>query len=345
MHTRLKHSVVLLVLFLIIASVVMAQDSTGSASIEWQYNTIDAPLSETGLDPNCAGKDAAFLPYAEHLAVHCDDEFMIIDALSVADHPMMVGITAWNEQVPLPQPLTGDNAWRIPLYPQLTGVNTPTVGQGPIAVAINGVMIFNPTRQDGVYSANADPYLIGELDECGGHSGRGDDYHYHIAPICIIEDLAAESDGTLPIAFAMDGFPIYGFTNPDGSVPTLDECNGQFDADGNYHYHATRDYPYVNGCFKGEFDQALQPAAPPIRNFQGEPVRVSILTLTQAEDGWISMIYEYQGHTYTLRYVETSATCFDFDYTDSHLASIGTASYCRDANQRPPQNDAPPPRN
>ena len=28
---------------------------------------------------------------------------------------------------------------------------------------------------------------VGELDICGGHAGRGDDYHYPISPKCLIE--------------------------------------------------------------------------------------------------------------------------------------------------------------
>ncbi|MEL6526336.1 MAG: YHYH protein, partial [Chloroflexota bacterium] len=194
------------------------------AIITFDYYTIPTPLSETGLNPECMGKDEAFLPFGDTLAVYCDEEFMYIEAFTIAEHEMMVGITAWNEQVPLPHRFTDDNSWQIPLNPELTGESTPTTGQGPIAVAINGVMIFNPTQQDGVYRERSDPYLIGELDACGGHSGRGDDYHYHIAPVCVVEHLADHSDGTLPIAYALDGFPIYGFTNSDGSIPELDEC-------------------------------------------------------------------------------------------------------------------------
>ncbi len=338
---------------LAIAGGVAAQDEPGDnpTAITFDYYTIPMPLSETGLDPACIGKDEAFLPFGEALAVHCDETFMYIEAFTFADHEMMVGITAWNGQVPLPHRLTENNAWRIPLKPELTGENTLTVGQGPIAVAINGVMIFNPTRQDGIYSEQSDPYLIGELDACGGHSGQGDDYHYHIAPVCLLEHLAEDSDGRLPIAYAMDGFPIYGFTNADGSTPVLDECNGEFDEDGNYHYHATVAYPYINGCFKGAFDMSLQPSAHPIRE-AGSPTQVLITALYQDEMGWIHMEYEYRGTLHSINYREVDESCFEYEFVDNVEtgAISATKTYCRTEdgetgnNQPPRPGDNPPPR-
>ncbi len=54
------------------------------------------------------------------------------------------------------------------------------------------------------------------------------------------------------VAYALDGYPIYGTTEPDGSpVKDLDWMGGHEDADGHYHYHATKAYPYLNGGFPG----------------------------------------------------------------------------------------------
>ena len=91
---------------------------------------------------------------------------------------MMIGITGWNRQVPLPQNYTGNNAWRIPLHPKVSKKPVALPFLGPVAIAANGVPIFNPIKQDG----KTDTFTAGELDEYGGHAGRGDDYHYHIAP-------------------------------------------------------------------------------------------------------------------------------------------------------------------
>lgn len=45
----------------------------------------------------------------------------------------------------------------------------------------------------------------------------------------------------------------FGLTEPDGSAPgKLDAFNGHTDALGNYHYHCSKTYPYVNGGFHGQ---------------------------------------------------------------------------------------------
>lgn len=299
------------------------------------------------LDPNCLGKDEAFLPFIDDLTVYCDDEFIYIEAESLADHDMMIGITAWNQQVPLPQQFENDNAWRVPLNPEIASETTATTGQGPIAVAINGVMIYNPTQQDGIYDEQRDPYLIGELDTCGGHSGRADDYHYHTAPTCIIDELMEETVSDQPIAYALDGFPIYGYTNADGSTPVLDECGGEFDDNGNYHYHATPDFPYVNACFSGEFDMSLQPATHPIRP-AGEPIQVLITDYFEDEDGFINIEYEFEGDFLSIKYQETDDDCYEFqfvnaDNTVSTEIYCGTAEQIRDNSDSPPNDDNPPP--
>lgn len=347
--------ILLLCLIVLSTILVTAHDEEDDHDpITFEFYTIEIPLTETGLDPACMGKDEAFLHHASMVAIQCDEDFMYIESYSFAVHEMMVGITLWNGQVPVPQPIIGESSWRIPMNPQITGENLPTVGQGPIAVAVNGVMIFNPTRQDGIYAEDSDPYLIGELDHCGGHSGRGDDYHYHIAPVCILEHLAEESDGTLPIAYALDGFPIYGFTNPDGSTPELDECNGQFDENGNYHYHATQDYPYINGCFKGAFDTSIQPPPHPIREavMGNTSPNVLITALYQDDDGYIHMEYEVEGETglHAIIYHEVDALCFEYQFVDDVDANVisSTETYCRNMNDQggnPPPNDGsqPPP--
>ncbi len=191
-----------------------------------------------------------FEPFAKLNAVKYrqDENFFYVESNSMPDHRMMVGITAWQQQVPIPQPYFGDNAWRIPLEPVVA--KNPLSAKshffrGAIALAANGVPIFNPIKNDG----RTDTLLAGELDEFGGHCGRGDDYHYHIAPTHLQEIVGKDR----PIAYALDGYPIYGYTEPDGSeVQGLDEFNGHSTPQLGYHYHATRKYPYLNGGFHGE---------------------------------------------------------------------------------------------
>ena len=289
------------------------------------------PSADSGdLDPACLGKDAALAPFADTLTIYCDDVYMYIEADNLADHEMMVGITAWNQQVPIPQDFHEDNAWRIPLHSVVADSPTPTTGEGPVAVAINGVMVYNPTQQDGVYDESRDPYLIGELDGCGGHSGRADDYHYHIAPVCLLDELADYASGGLPIAYALDGYPIYGFVE---GMP-LDECRGALDADGNYGYYASPDYPYVNGCFSGEVDLSLQPITQPIRP-AGEPIQVLITALYEDADGWNHLEYDYQGGTHAINYRMDADGCYEFEFVDGDTVGE-TATYCASDEPPPP---------
>lgn len=188
----------------------------------------------------------AFLPFTR-LDLRADGDFLYVGSNGLPDHSMMVGITAWQQQVPLPQPYFGDNAWRVPLRPVPAREPALIKGRflrGAIALAVNGIPIFNPQNNRGEVS-----YEIGELDQWGGHCGRADDYHYHIAPL----HLQAQAGQGMPIAFALDGYPVYGLTEPDGSpVANLDICHGHETPGIGYHYHASSKYPYVLGGFHGE---------------------------------------------------------------------------------------------
>ncbi len=220
-----------------------------------------------------------------------DDRFFYVESNGMPDHQMMVGITAWQQQVPLPQKYVGDNAWQIPLHP--VPAETPATAKnrflrGAIAVAVNGIPIFNPLNNRG-----DDAYLFGELDEFGGHCGRADDYHYHIAPV----HLEKTNGKGKPIAYALDGYPIYGYEEPDGSpVKNLDGLNGHKDANGNYHYHATKKYPYLNGGFYGvvtERDGQVDPQP------RAEPLRPALPPLRDAK---ITGFQETKAGSYTLTY-------------------------------------------
>lgn len=198
----------------------------------------------------------AFLPFTK-LDLRADGEFLYVGSNGLPDHNMMVGITAWQQQVPLPQPYFDDNAWRIPLKPVVAKEPAMIKGRflrGAIALAVNGIPIFNPQNNRGEISNE-----IGELDQWGGHCGRADDYHYHIAPL----HLQAQVGKGMPVAYALDGYPIYGLTEPDGSpVANLDECHGHEDAKIGYHYHASNQYPYVFGGFHGKVVEAGEQVDP-----------------------------------------------------------------------------------
>ena len=200
--------------------------------------TTDAPATMTGLP--------GFAAFADSVKVIADGDYWLVESNGMPAHQLMVGIISWQQQVPVPQPYTGSNAWKIPTKPTVARIPVSaktSLYRGAIALAVNGVPIFNALNNRG-----DDAFLVGELDAFGGHAGRADDYHYHAAPF----HLQNVDDRSLPIAYALDGFALYGETEPDGSpVGALDELNGHIDAAGRYHYHGTRTYPYINGGMRG----------------------------------------------------------------------------------------------
>jgi hypothetical protein len=197
--------------------------------------------------------DSAFAPYKPAISTFSDATYFHINSggFPVASgttpaHNMMVGITSWQQQVPIPQNYTGTNSWSIPLQPVYAAIPASTRAnflKGAIAIAANGMPIFNALNNRG-----EDAFLFGELDAWGGHCGKADDYHYHTAPL----HLAATS-GLLPIAFALDGFAVYGTKEADGTnMAALDTCHGHIYNNGTYHYHGTTTYPYIIGAMKGK---------------------------------------------------------------------------------------------
>lgn len=271
---------------------------------------------------------AAFQAFVPKVKTHADDKFLYVESDGIPAHNMMVGITAWQQQVPLPQRYTGDNAWRIPLHPVPSKTPASIKNRflrGAIALAANGIPIFNPQNNRGEVSQE-----IGELDQWGGHCGRADDYHYHAAPLHLQTTLGKNK----PIAFALDGYPIYGLTEPDGSTPAkLDAFNGHETAALGYHYHGSTKYPYVNGGFHGEVverDNQVdpQPRAQPVRRDQ-PPLRGAKITgFTAQGDKSFSLKYEVAGETRYVNYTIKDDGSVQFTFVDGQKR-VQTETYTR----------------
>ena len=183
--------------------------------------------------------DSAFTPYKPNVITSWDTVYFYVGSYGFPAHELMAGITAWNQQVPIPQCYIGSNVWSIPLNPVIAdtpiAVNQINFTRGAIALAVNGVPIFNEYTNTG-----EDAFLTGQLDSFGGHAGRADDYHYHIAPMF----LQNQGNVILPIAFAFDGFAVYGSLEPDGNpMMPLDTNHGHYWTNGVYHYHGTNNRP------------------------------------------------------------------------------------------------------
>ena len=232
--------------FFIFSILIACSKSTTTNSNTTTTNPIVTPITVTIPKTSFGFMDSAFAAFKPSISTSWDDTYFYIASTGLPSHNMMIGISNWQQQVPISQPYSGTNSWPIPLQPvyAATPLSTKTnLMKGAVAIAVNGIPIFNALNNRG-----EDSYKIGELDNWGGHCGRGDDYHYHAAPMHL-----STLNGLKPIAFAVDGFPVYGTKEPDGTnMNALDTCHGHNGTNGQYHYHGTTDYPYVIGALKGK---------------------------------------------------------------------------------------------
>ena len=243
-----------------------------------------------------------------------NNEYFFVSSYSWPEHPMGIGISSWQEQVPIPQNYTGDNSWQIPLNPKMadTPIDTSVnLFRGAIAIAINGIPIFNVLNNRG---ENA--YEKGELDNWGGHFGRGDDYHYHMIPLHLQEIVGDDQ----PLAFGLDGYPVYGLTTEN-----LDEAFGRYDSNGNYRYHASSKSPYYMPFVMGEIDIVNdgidpQPSQNPIRPSDSfKPVSGATVTgFTQTGKNSFSFEYTVDGVKYYVNYNWDENCKFTFTYIDEN---------------------------
>jgi hypothetical protein len=288
--------------------------SAGALAFTFSFRTKIIQPAQPATNPYSI--DSAFVPFKPDVYTHWDATYFYVESIGIADHTMMAGITNWQQQVPLPQCYTGNNAWSIPLSPVIAATPVPVNAQhfsrGAIALAVNGVPIFNPYTNTGV-----DAFLDGQLDNFGGHSGRADDYHYHIAPL----SLYSQTTATLPIAYALDGFAVYGSLEPDGSaMTTLDGNHGHYGTNGTYHYHGTSAAPYMIGKMVGQVteDSTLQivpqAAATPVRPAQN-PLPGATITacVPNGSNNGYTLSYTLNSQNYSLDYDWTTGGVYTFD--------------------------------
>ena len=140
--------------------------------------------------------------------------------------------------------------YNLPASPARAGRRSCLPG-GPIGVARNGVVIYI-----GLDAASRDAVAHETHDRCGGHPQRSGQYHYHAIPGCLTAGASRRRHSRL-VGYALDGFRIYGHRGAGGKLLTnadLDACHGHSHRIGGrrrYHYHATLEYPYTLGCFRG----------------------------------------------------------------------------------------------
>jgi len=275
--------------------------------------------------------DSAFGPYKPLISTTWDTTYFYVNSGGIPSHNMMIGITSWQQQVPIPQAYSGTNHWSIPLQPVYAATPLSTrynFMKGAVAIAVNGIPIFNALNNRG-----EDSYAIGELDNWGGHCGKADDYHYHAAPLHL-----SGTSGLMPIAFALDGFAVYGAKEPDGTtMQSLDTCHGHIYNNGVYHYHGTTTYPYVVGSMRGKvsidpttpapenqilpqaFAHGVRPPLTPLRNavitdFTSPTANAYNLTYQLGNrQGHVNYNWDNTGH-YHFTFIDTAGVTTTADY-------------------------------
>jgi len=145
-----------------------------------------------------------------------------------------------------------DLALALPANPTVAA--TPScLNEGPIGVLLTGAYLY-----DGLDALGRDALAHEIQDRCQGHPDISSSYHYHTLTTCLADPGTGHSN---LLGFALDGFGIYGNRGVDGGALTnadLDACHGHthvIEWNGQslsmYHYHATYEYPYSLGCYRG----------------------------------------------------------------------------------------------
>lgn len=133
----------------------------------------------------------------------------------------------------------------IPVNPVVAATHAATP-MGVMGVALNGIPLFNQYAAGGAPLTNE----MNGFDQWWGHPQNTGMYHYHVEPKYLTTVKATKS---ALMGFLLDGFPVYGPEESNGSAPTgLDAYHGHthVTADypaGIYHYHITTAAPYING--------------------------------------------------------------------------------------------------
>jgi len=298
---------------------------TGSLFLLYGFYDHSAPPGGVATNPKSI--DSAFQAFKPNVATWWNSTYFYVESTGIpTTHSMMTGITSWQQQVPIPQCYKGSNAWSIPLNPVIASTPVP-VNQvhfirGALALAVNGIPIFNPYTNTGV-----DAFLDGQLDKWGGHCGRADDYHYHTAPLHLYD----KQSKTLPIAYALDGFAVYGTLEPDGkAMTTLDANHGHY-YNGVYHYHGTANAPYMVGYMVGKVTedatfQIIPQATAKSPRPATDPLRNAVITGLEpnATNTGYNLTYTIGTATYKVNYSWNTNGVYTFNFVNPTGTTIST---------------------
>ncbi len=199
---------------------------------------------------------------ADNVTLDFDGETLVVHSHNLPNHP-----TGRFPELGFGNPSAiaerNDN-WYLPVNPKVNPNHRCTdednanraLHMGPIGVAVNGVVFFNPFDMGNTDATNM-------MDRCCGHPNQTGTYHYHKYPICMNSPWSDQGTGhSALIGFAFDGFPLYGPYESDGVMAKdltgdnkLNDFNLHYDARRGWHYHVTPgQFPYLIGGFWGAED-------------------------------------------------------------------------------------------
>tara|TARA_B100000575_G_scaffold286127_1_gene282388 strand:- start:420 stop:1415 length:996 start_codon:yes stop_codon:yes gene_type:complete len=277
-------------------------------SDESTTSEITTPLS------NDISKMKSLFEAFDGVTTSSDSNYFYISSSGIPSHNMMEGITNWQQQFPINQEYNGTNSWSIPINPEFSEnplSSESNFMKGAMAIAINGIPIFNALNNRG-----EDANLIGELDRWGGHCGKADDYHYHLPPTHLSDIVGADN----PIAYSLDGFPLFGKTNN-----TLDENLGLLSKDGSYSYFTVESFPYFISKMRGKVTTSgLAPENQIIPQAQTKGIRPALTPLKGAEitkflttgENSYQLIYSLNNQEYTIEYLWDNTGHYFVTFTD-----------------------------
>jgi hypothetical protein len=144
-------------------------------------------------------------------------------------------------------------AYSVPLQPE-RAAHATCIG-GTVGVSLLGAPFLSP------FDAQLRDAPAREVeDRCDGHPHMGGVYHFHSLSACAKQSNGRKRHSRL-VGYAFDGFGIYGYRGVKGRAledGDLDACHGhthkvRFHGKRRrvYHYHATREFPYLLGCYRG----------------------------------------------------------------------------------------------
>ena len=250
------------------ASVPKRIDASNADRLYYRTDRFEAPFADNmqawlrkgwlDLDGQLVTKDRLV---KDSVTLEFTNSDLIVRSHNLPNHPTAVFPDRWRLLDGNPNFIQEQRqVWRIPLEPRVNPRHVAVdphnengaLPGGPIGVACNGVIFFNPFDADSVEA-------IWRLDRCCGHPSPGFEYHYHKYPVCVKSPWADDGTAHSPlIGFAFDGFPIYGPYEAAGELAKdstknpLNEFNVHYDEARGWHYHVTPGkFPHLIGGYWG----------------------------------------------------------------------------------------------